>query len=127
MELKLFRKICDITKSVLYISISCNFIIKNYVNLKITSYIYLWIFTKSRCFHVKHSTALTKIIIPLSTQQPLSATNTQKYDSNGDKNEKSTCMHKKSIDQSCKALNYTHPPSKIQIKYVFYENKCNLE
>jgi hypothetical protein len=47
LQLKLFRKSRDATMSVWYISISCNFIIKNYVNRKITSYIDLWIFTKS--------------------------------------------------------------------------------
>jgi hypothetical protein len=40
--------------------ISCNFIIKNEVHRKITSYIYLLIFTKSIWFHVKHFIALTK-------------------------------------------------------------------
>ena len=40
--------------------ISCNFIIKNYVNRKITSYIYLLIFTISLWLHVKHFIALTK-------------------------------------------------------------------
>jgi hypothetical protein len=34
--------------------IRCNFIIKNYVNRKITSYIYLLIFTISLWLHVKH-------------------------------------------------------------------------
>jgi hypothetical protein len=34
--------------------ISCNFIIKNYVNRKITSYIYILIFTISLWLHVKH-------------------------------------------------------------------------
>ena len=53
----------DVVKSVSYnISalISCNFIIKNYVNRKITSYIYLLIFTISLWIHVKHFIALTK-------------------------------------------------------------------
>ena len=40
--------------------ISSNFIIKNYVNRKITSYIYLLIFTISLWLHVKHFIALTK-------------------------------------------------------------------
>jgi hypothetical protein len=40
--------------------LSCNFIIKNYVNRKITLYIYLLIFTKSLWLHVKHFIALTK-------------------------------------------------------------------
>jgi hypothetical protein len=40
--------------------ISCNFIIKNYVNRKITLYIYLLIFTISLWLHVKHFIALTK-------------------------------------------------------------------
>ena len=56
--LNFLRKSHDVTKS--YISISCNFIIKNDVNRKITSYIYLWIFRKSISFHVKHIIALTK-------------------------------------------------------------------
>jgi hypothetical protein len=54
---------CDVVQSVWYnISalISCNFIIKNYVNRKITSYIYLLIFTISLWLHVKHCIALTK-------------------------------------------------------------------
>ena len=34
--------------------VSCNFIIKNYVNRKITSYIYLLIFTISLWLHVEH-------------------------------------------------------------------------
>ena len=53
----------DVVKSVSYnISalISCNFIIKNYVNRKITSCIYLLIFTTSLWLHVKHFIALTK-------------------------------------------------------------------
>jgi hypothetical protein len=40
--------------------ISCNFIIKNYVNRKITSYVYLLIFTKSLWLHVKHVFPLIK-------------------------------------------------------------------
>ena len=40
--------------------ISCNFIIKNYVNRKITSYIYPLIFTISLWLHAKHCIALTK-------------------------------------------------------------------
>jgi hypothetical protein len=53
----------DVFQSVSYdISalISCNFIIKNYVNRKVTSYIYLLIFTISLWLHVKHFIALTK-------------------------------------------------------------------
>ena len=63
MQLKLFRKSSDITIAVWYIIaalISCNFIIKNYVNRNITSYIYLLIFTKSLWLHVKPFIALTK-------------------------------------------------------------------
>ena len=63
LQLNLFRKSRDVTKTVSYIKsalISCNFIIKNYVNRKITSYIYLLIFTKSLWLHVKHFIALTK-------------------------------------------------------------------
>jgi hypothetical protein len=47
----------DVIQSVWYnISalIRCNFIIKNYVNRKITLYIYLLIFTISLWLHVKH-------------------------------------------------------------------------
>jgi hypothetical protein len=44
----------------MYISISCNFIIKYYVNRKITSYNYIWIFTKSIWLYVKRLIALTK-------------------------------------------------------------------
>ena len=47
----------DVVQSVWYnISalIRYNFIIKNYVNRKITSYIYLLIFTISQWLHVKH-------------------------------------------------------------------------
>jgi hypothetical protein len=54
---------CDIVQPAWYnISalIRCNFIIKNYVNRKITSYIYLLIFTISLWLHVKHFIALTK-------------------------------------------------------------------
>ena len=47
----------DVVQSIWYnISalIRCNFIIKNYVNRKIASYIYLLIFTISLWLHVKH-------------------------------------------------------------------------
>jgi hypothetical protein len=87
----------DVTIAVLYIIsalISCNFIIKNYVNRKITSYIYLLIFTKSLCLHVKHFIALTKREserriflcnygsgLPLSTHRSVTSKNTGKYDS----------------------------------------------
>ena len=53
---------CDVVQPVWYnISalIRCNFIIKNYVNRKITPDIYLLIFTIS-WLHVKHFIALTK-------------------------------------------------------------------
>jgi hypothetical protein len=63
LQLKLFRKSRDVTIAVSYILsalISCNFIIKKYVNRKITSYIYLLIFTKSLWLHVKHFIALTE-------------------------------------------------------------------
>jgi hypothetical protein len=52
----------DVLKSVWYnISalIRCNFIIKDYVNRKITSYIYLLIFTISLWLHVKHFITIT--------------------------------------------------------------------
>jgi hypothetical protein len=87
--------------------ISCNFIIKNYVNRKITWYIYLLIFTKSLWLHVKHVVALTKREsekffvfcnyrsgLPLSTHRPVTTKNMGKYDSIGDKKEKNMCMHK---------------------------------
>ena len=46
--------------SIISALISCNFIINNYVNRKITSYIYLLIFAISLWLHVKHLIALTK-------------------------------------------------------------------
>jgi hypothetical protein len=61
--IKVFRKSRDVTIAVSYIIsalISCNFIIKNYVSRKITSYIFFLIFTKSLWLHVKHFIALTK-------------------------------------------------------------------
>jgi hypothetical protein len=103
LQLKLFRKIRNVTVSVSSIIsalISCNFIIKNYINRKITSYIYLLIFTKSLWLHVKHFIALTKresvrrigffccnyrSRLPLSTHRPVTTKNTGKYDSIGDK------------------------------------------
>ena len=48
---------CDVVQSVWYnISalIRCNFIVKNYVNRKITLYIYLLIFTILLWLHIKH-------------------------------------------------------------------------
>jgi hypothetical protein len=112
LQLKLFRKSCDVTKAVSYIIaalISCNFIIKNYVSRKITSYIYLLIFTKSLWLHVKYFIALTKresvrriflcnyrLGLPLSTHRPVFMKNTGKYNSIGDKKEKSMCTHKTS-------------------------------
>jgi hypothetical protein len=108
--LKLFRKSRDVTIAVSYIIsalISCNFIIKNYVNRKITSYIYLLIFTKSLWLHAKHFIALTKRKsvrrffccnyrsgLSLSTHRLVTTKNTLKYDSIGDKKEKSRCTHK---------------------------------
>ena len=101
----------DVTQSIWYnISalIRCNFIIKNYVNRKITSYIYLLIFTISVWLHVKHFITLKhekvkceeiffcnyRSGLSLSTHRPVSTKNTGKYDSIGDKKEKSMCMHK---------------------------------
>jgi hypothetical protein len=52
----------DVTQSVSYIIsalISYNVIIKKYVNRKITSYIYLLIFTQLSQLHVKHFIALS--------------------------------------------------------------------
>ena len=101
---------CDVVQSVWYnISalIGYNFIIKNYVNRKITSYIYLLIFTISLWLHVKHFIALTKWEsvrriffcnyrsgLSLSTHRPVTTKNTGKYDIIGDKKEKSMCTHK---------------------------------
>jgi hypothetical protein len=103
---------CDIVQSVSYnISalISCNSIIKNYVNRNITSYIYLLIFTISLWLHVKHFIAQMKREsvrriffcnyrsgLSLSTHRPVTTKNTGKYDSIGDKKEKSMCSHKTS-------------------------------
>ena len=94
----------DVVQSVSYnISalISCNFITKNYVNRKITSYIYLLIFTISLWLHGKHCIALTKreslrrIVfcnyrsgLSLSTHRPMTTKNTGKYDSIGHKKQK---------------------------------------
>ena len=101
----------DVVQSVWY-NISalmrCNFIIKNYVNRKITSYIYLLIFTISLWLHVKHFITLKhekgkceKILfcnyrsgLSLSTHRPVTTKNTGNYDSIGDKKEKSMCTHK---------------------------------
>jgi len=52
LAIKALLKSDDVKMLVSYIRISYNFIIKNYVNRKITSYIYLWIFTKSIQLHV---------------------------------------------------------------------------
>jgi hypothetical protein len=96
---------CDVVQSVWYnISalIKCNFIIKNYVNRKITLYIYLLIFTISLWLHVKHCITLKhekgkceKIFfynyrsgLSLSTHRPVTTKNTGKYDSIGNKKEK---------------------------------------
>ena len=82
--------------------IRCNFIIKNYVNRKIMSYIYLLIFTISLWLHVKHCITLKhekgkceKIFfcnyrseLSLSTHRPVTTKNTGKYDSVGDKKRK---------------------------------------
>ena len=101
----------DVVQSVWYnISalIMCNFIIKNYVNRKITSYIYLLIFTISLWPHVKRFITLKhekgkceKIFfcnyrsgLSLSSHRPVTTKNTGKYDSIGDKKEKSMCTHK---------------------------------
>jgi hypothetical protein len=96
----------DVDQSVSYnISalINCNFIIKNYLNRKIMSYIYLLIFTISLWLHVKHFIVLTKresvrrifVVVnyrsglSLSTHRPVTTKDTGKYDSIGDKIEKS--------------------------------------
>ena len=132
LQLKLFRKSRDVTKTLSYIIsslISCNFIIKNYVNRKITSYIYLLILTKSLWLHVKHFITLTKrenvrrigffcnyrSRLTLSTHRPVTTKNTGKYDSIGDKKRKKACVRIKRVktdsyltyDQSCKTWNYT--------------------
>jgi hypothetical protein len=99
----------DVVQSVWYnISalIRCNFIIKNYVDRKITSY--LLIFTISLWLHVKHFITLKhekgkceKIFwcnyrsgLSLSTHRPVTRKNTGKYDSIGDKKEQNMCTHK---------------------------------
>ena len=107
--------------------ISCNFIIKNYVNRRITSYIYLLIFTISLWLHVKHFIAQTKREsvkriffcnyrsgLSLSSHRPVTTKNTGKYDSIGDKKKKTYVRIKRvksdsylSYGQSCKAWNYT--------------------
>ena len=110
--LKLFRQSRDVTVSVSSIIsalISCNFIIKNYVNRKITSYIYLLIFTYSLWLHVKHFIALKKresvrriffVYLPMRTTLVNTSTSElekhEKYDSIGDKERKNMCTHKTS-------------------------------
>ena len=84
--------------------ISCNFIIKNYVNRKITSHIYLLIFTKSLWLHVKHFIALTKresvrrivFFCNYRSGLPVTTKNTGKYYSIGDKKDKKKCTYKTS-------------------------------
>jgi hypothetical protein len=89
---------CDVVQSVWYnISalIGYNFIIKNYVNRKITSYIYLLIFTISLWLHVKHFITLKHEKgkynywsgLSLSTHRPVTTKYTGKYDGIGDKKE----------------------------------------
>ena len=137
--------------SIISALISCNFIIKNYVNRKITSYIYLLIFTKSLWLHVKHFIALTKREIvrriffcnyrsglSLSTHRPVITKNTGKYDSIGNKKYQ-TCVCIKRIKsdsyltygQSCKTYMELYvdtppppPPKKnpTPINSFVYEN-----
>jgi hypothetical protein len=54
------RDVTVTVSSIISVLINCNFIIKNYVNRKLTSYIYLLIFTISLWLHVEHFIALTK-------------------------------------------------------------------
>ena len=101
----------DVVQSVSYnilALISCNFIIKNYVSRKITSHIYLLIFTISLWLHVKHFITLMhekwkceEILLcnyqsglSVSSHRPVTTKNTGKYDSISDKKEKSMCTHK---------------------------------
>jgi hypothetical protein len=101
----------DVVQSVWYnmsALIRCNFINKKYVNRKMTSYIYLLIFTISLWLHDKHVITLKhekgkceKIFfckyrsgLSLSTHRPVTTKYTGKYDSIGDKKEKSMCTHK---------------------------------
>ena len=97
----------DVVQSVwynLYALIRCNFIINNYVNSKITSYIYLLIFTISlwySCRAFYYTKARKGKVwenfcccnyrsgLSLSTHRPVTTKNTGKYDSIGDKKEKS--------------------------------------
>ena len=108
-----------------------NCIIKNYVIRKITSYIYLLIFTKSLWLHVKHFIALTKresvrrIFFlqlpdqnyPLSTHRPV--TDHEKHEKVRQHwRQKKTCVHIKRVKsdsyltygQSCKTYGII-PPS----------------
>jgi hypothetical protein len=99
--------------------ISSNVIIKNYVNCKITSYIYLLKFKISVWLHVKDCIALTKresvrrIVfcnyrsgLSLSTHRPMTTKNTGKYDSIGHKKQK-TCVRIKRV-KTDSYLTYGH-------------------
>ena len=110
LQLKLFRKSRDVTIAVSYIIsalISCNFIIKNYVNRKITERE-----SVRRIFLCNY-----RLGLPLSTHRPVTSKNTGKYDSIGDKNRKKACVRIKRVKtdnyltygQSRKTWNYTYP------------------
>jgi hypothetical protein len=110
--------------------IRCNFIIKNYVNRKITSYIYLLIFTISLWLHVKHFIALTKREsvrriffcnyrsgLSLSTHRPVTTKNTGKYDSIGDKKRKKTCVRIKRV-KTDSYLTYRYLRKKMKLYVI---------
>ena len=111
----------DVVQSVWYnISalIRCIFII----NRKITSYIYLLIFTISLWLHVKHFITLKdemgkcenkifacnyRLGLSLSTHRPVTPKTTGKYDSIGDKKEKKACVRMKYV-KTYSYLTYEH-------------------
>ena len=120
--------------------ISCNFIIKNYVNRKITSYIYLLIFTKSS-LHVKHFIALTKREsvrrIFICNHRPVTTKYTGKYDSIGDIKRKKAYVHIKRVKsdsyltcgQSCKThgladISKVYPSLLARDNILLFANPC---
>jgi hypothetical protein len=114
--------------------VSCNFIIKNYVNRKITSYIYLLIFTKSIWLHVKHFITLTEREsvrrLPLSTHRPVTTKNTGKYDSIGDKKKKKVCVRIKRVKTDSyltTANRVKHEIIRIKSYNVLNCNNCSTD
>ena len=104
LQLKLFRKSSDVTIVVSYIIsalISCNVIIKNYVNRKIKSYIYLLIFTISLWLYcTKEKGKCEKNFFVVITDQDYPCQHIDQwpqestmYDIIGDNKEKNMCTY----------------------------------